>query len=304
MKPLVTIGIPTFERPQLLARALGAVARQDYPNLQVLVADNATPGDETRRVVDSFRQSIPALSYTRHSRNIGAYNNFMFLLGLAQGQYFMWLADDDEISPNYVSSLVDLLARDPSASTATGNWMLMQNEREGRLMPAASYPQTSVLERSLRFVWHTDDAFFYGLHRTNVLRQATFSGYWWPNRDVLWNWAYVFLLDVVLRGRVLRAENRSVQFINHDYTPKPTARSGRLPVPVANVILRRINVHYLYWRKCAGFLRPLTMPSVLLTSVLSLLGEAGRGAIRRVIGGASSMRRLAVRGSADARRAL
>ena len=41
MTPLVTIGIPTFNRPELLARALTSVAKQDYANLQVLVADNA-----------------------------------------------------------------------------------------------------------------------------------------------------------------------------------------------------------------------------------------------------------------------
>ena len=94
-EPLVSIGIPTYNRPQLLARALESVARQDYPNLAVTVADNATPGSETGEVVESFRGRIVNLQYHRHPSNIGALANFQFLLDGAQGEYFMWLADDD-----------------------------------------------------------------------------------------------------------------------------------------------------------------------------------------------------------------
>lgn len=283
MKPLVTIGIPTYERPVLLARALAAVAKQDYANLEVLVADNATPGDETGRVVESYRRSIPGLSYIRHEKNIGSLDNFMFLLGAAKGRYFMWLADDDEISPNYVTSLVALLESDPGASSAAGHWVLMQNEQDGRLMPTSSYPQRSALARVLRFVWRSDDAFFYALHRTDVLRQASFRGYWWPNREVLLNWAYVYLLDMVLKGRVLIAQDTSVQFINHDYTQKSYQTKGRSLAGAFAHACRRVNVHYLYWEKCARVLSPLSIPVVVATSLVSMFREGGTFALRRVM---------------------
>src|SRR5439155_795378 len=189
MNPMVTIGIPTFNRPHLLARALRSVARQDYPNLEVLVADNATPGDETPRVVDSFMASIPNLKYIKHARDIGSFHNFMFLLRAAEGEYFMWLADDDEVSPNYVSSLV------------------------------------------------------------------------------------------VLLGRVLIAQEESVQFINHDYTRKDYASERRRLSAVLLHVCRRLNVHYLYWEACARLLHPAWMPVIVLTSVMSLLREGGAVAI-------------------------
>jgi glycosyltransferase involved in cell wall biosynthesis len=279
--PLVTIGIPTYNRPQLLARALAAVAKQDYPNIEVLVADNATPGAETGRVVDAYRRALRRLTYVKHERGIGPRDNFMYLLQAATGRYFMWLADDDEITANYVSSLVALLESDATAASAMGHWRLMQNEQDGRLMPTSSYPERSALARALRFIWRSDDAFFYALHRTDVLRQASFRGYWWPNRAALLNWAYVYLLDVVLRGRVLIARDPSVQFINHDYTQKSYATTGRsLPGFVATAC-RRINMHYLYWEKCTRLLPPLTIPAVVATSVASLLREGGGSSLRR-----------------------
>jgi glycosyltransferase involved in cell wall biosynthesis len=282
VKPLVTIGIPTFDRPRLLARSLEAAAAQDYPDLEVLVADNATPGEATRRVVEMYRSNIPRLTFFQHDENIGPLANFRFLLEAAHGRYFMWLADDDEISANYVSSLVELLEADLRASTAAAHWKLMRNEQSGELMPTSSYPQRSALVRALRFIWRSDDAFFYALHRTDVLRQASFGGYWWPNRGVTLNWAYVYLLDVVLRGPVLMAADASVQFINHDYTPKSYAsKDGRL-VRMASTICRRLNVHYLYWVKCARYLTPLALPLVVGTSLLSLLREVAAFGIRGV----------------------
>jgi len=280
MNPLVTVGIPTFNRPRLLARALRAVARQDYVDLEVLVADNATPGEDTSRVVDSFAGSMPNLRYVKHQSDIGSVRNFMHLLQAARGEYFMWLADDDEISPNYVSALVALLERNPDASSAAGHWMLMQNEHEGRLMPTSHYPQTRPFARALRFIWGSDDAFFYALHRTAVLRLARVRGYWWPNRSVLLNWAYVFLLDLVLRGRVLIAEDASVRFINHDYTQKDYAASRSRLAGALRHVCRRINVHYLYWEKCARLLHPVYLPIVVLASLVSLAREGGAVAIR------------------------
>ena len=285
MEPLVTIGIPTYDRPELLTRALVAVANQDYSNLEVLVADNATPGDGTSPVARSFREAIPGLRYIRHDENIGALKNFLYLLSAAKGRYFMWLADDDEISANYVASLVALLESDPGASSAAGHWVLMRGERGGNVMPTSRYQQSSALVRALRFIWRSDDAFFYALHRTDILRQASFHGYWWPNRDAVLNWAYVYLLDVVLRGRVLIAPDTSVQFINHDYTKKAHAVPMRSPTGFASRALRRINVHILFWEKCAQQLSALSLPLVIATSILSLTREGSSKALAVVARG-------------------
>jgi len=282
MKPLVTIGIPTFNRPELLARALGSVARQDYPNLEVIVADNAAGTDEASPVVERFKSSLPNLEFVKHQQNIGSLNNFFFLLRAAHGKYFMWLADDDEISPNYVSSLVDLLERDPGAASATGYWVLMRNEQEGDVMPTSSYPQGSAVSRSLRFIWKSDDAFFYALHRTDLLRRASFKGYWWPNKTVFLNWAYVFLLDMVLGGRILLPADRSVRFINHDYTHKAYAQSRKPLTAGLMYVSRRVNVHYMYWAKCAKVVHPIAIPLVILTSLAAVCRDSVEFAVDRL----------------------
>jgi glycosyltransferase involved in cell wall biosynthesis len=282
VEPRVTIGLPTYNRPQLLRRALASVASQTYSALEVIVSDNASSDQRVAAVVKEFRVQIPGIRYVRQRDNIGALGNFAFLLEQASGTYFMWLADDDEISPDYVSSLVALLAQQPDAVAAAGHWILMENVNTGRPMPTASFPQHSALRRAAGYIWSTDDAFFYALHRTDVLRQASFTGYLWPNRGVLLNWAYVYLLDVVLRGRVLLAVNPSARFINHDYTEKDYQRSERALVAGVRHLCRRLNVHLLYLQKCARMLGPAVLPLLILVSIGALVREGSTGVVRRL----------------------
>lgn len=271
---LVTIGIPTFERPDLLARALASVGSQDYPNLQVIVSDNGSLASETERIVEKFKLEIAGLEYIRHEPPVPVIANFLFSLHRAAGEYFMWLADDDEISPNYVSGLAAVLDANIDAACAAGHWVLLKSERSLlRPRKTSSFPERSAITRVIRYIWRTDDSFFYGLHRTSVLRQASFRGYWWPNRHISKNWAYVFLLDVVLRGRVLLSPDSSVQFINHDYTAKAYMSHRGSATRLLAFVSRRVNVHYLYWEKCRDALSPILMPLVVGISLLSLVRE-------------------------------
>lgn len=273
-EPLVTIAIPTYNRPELLARSLTSVANQSYKNLQVLVADNCTQGHEVEEVIAAFQEKFTNLTFIKHPNNIGAFKNFFSLLDRANGKYFMWLADDDEISINYVSSLVELLEKNPDASTAAGHWYELQDEIHGKLIRTSNFTHKSPITRAIQFVWKSDDAFFYGLHRTTVIRNASFPGYWWPNKDNLMNWAYVFLFDMVLAGRILIPEDTSVRFINHNYSEKTyfVNRKSRV-VEFRNFVLRRINVYCLYLLKAKIFFGIWISPPLSLVSTLALMRE-------------------------------
>ena len=46
-RPLVSVGIPTFSRPEELRKALECICRQEYSQLEIIVGDNASPGPAT-----------------------------------------------------------------------------------------------------------------------------------------------------------------------------------------------------------------------------------------------------------------
>ena len=51
--PRLTVGIPTFNRPEWLRESMESVLTQSYEDFCLIVSDNA-PNDETAEVVRSF----------------------------------------------------------------------------------------------------------------------------------------------------------------------------------------------------------------------------------------------------------
>jgi glycosyltransferase involved in cell wall biosynthesis len=252
--PLVTIGIPTFNRPTLLRRTLNSVANQDYSNLEVLVSDNGTEGTENEKILKLFENKIPNLIYHKSLKNMGGLANFEKLLRLGQGHFFMFLADDDEISPNYVSSLVKTLTNNPSCATASANWDLVLKSGVRKRVKNKSFPQKSKFLRVSSFIWHSDDAFFYGLHRREVLQNISLRRtYWSFIKDIDTYKAYLISFELVLNGEVIQTQDSSVVWINHDYGIKHNGmllrKENNLFLVLIKKIALRLNVHYLYLRQ-------------------------------------------------------
>ncbi|MES2466609.1 MAG: glycosyltransferase [Verrucomicrobiota bacterium] len=114
---LVSILIPTYKRPELLALALASALQQTYKNLQIIVRDNAS-GDLTPEVVRSFVD--PRIEFHQASETIVAWQNFCECALLARGKYVLPLCDDDMLGENYVATLVGFMEKDPQILAAYG----------------------------------------------------------------------------------------------------------------------------------------------------------------------------------------
>lgn len=274
-KPLVTVAIPTFNRPHLLIRTLNSIAEQDYENLEIIVSDNATPGNEVEKVIDQFKEKFTRFRFFKQSSNIGALNNFFFLLAQAEGDYFMWLADDDEITLGYISYLAEMLTKNAQASSVSANWFLKTSETTGQLMPRIEYDSEFWTLRVIKYIWCGKDDFFYGMHRMSFLKEASFKGYCWPNKKELMNWAYVYLFDQILAGKVLVATDERIMFINHDYGVKNYIQNRRSLINIFSTFVRKLNIYALYLLKILkkkGFISVapfiLIMPSLAIGKLI------------------------------------
>lgn len=115
---LVSIGIPTYRRPRELRRTLELLCAQSCRDLEILVSDNASPGDETRAVVEAFASTDARVRYVRQPENRGPIANFQYVLEHSRGEFFMWAADDDWRAPTFVDALLNALRRQPEAALA------------------------------------------------------------------------------------------------------------------------------------------------------------------------------------------
>ncbi len=117
MQPLVTIGIPVYNGARLLRRALDAILAQDYPNLEIIISDNAST-DRSPELIRDFLSRREGARMIRQERNIGASGNFEFLMSEAKGKYFFWASCDDYWHPRFVSKNVAQLESAPEAGLA------------------------------------------------------------------------------------------------------------------------------------------------------------------------------------------
>lgn len=100
--PLVSIGIPTFNRADgFLIDAIKSATGQTYSNIEIIIGDNCSE-DHTESLVQSIGD--PRIRYFRHDQNIGPENNFNFCLNQAKGAYFLLLHDDDLIDKDYIET--------------------------------------------------------------------------------------------------------------------------------------------------------------------------------------------------------
>ncbi len=109
-QPLVSIGIPTYNRPAGLLRVLHEITNQTYSNIEIIVSDNYSLGNETEKAVRKLIQKDQRITYFKQAENIGSFNNYKFLLEQSKGEYFMWVCDDDFRHPEYIAACMQKFA--------------------------------------------------------------------------------------------------------------------------------------------------------------------------------------------------
>lgn len=100
--PKVSIGIPTWNRKDYLRTALVSAFAQTYPNLEIVVSDNAST-DGTGEFLSSIDDS--RIRLLRQSENIGGIPNLNECLRNATGELFLLLSDDDILHPDAIAKL-------------------------------------------------------------------------------------------------------------------------------------------------------------------------------------------------------
>lgn len=119
-KPLVSIGLPTFNRPEGLQKTLEAIACQEYTNLEIIVSDNNSDDKHgIKAILENWASRDPRFKFFIQKSKIGVLNNFHFVAQKATGQYFLWMADDDIYYPNHISTMLEMHMQGNYVLTAT-----------------------------------------------------------------------------------------------------------------------------------------------------------------------------------------
>lgn len=107
--PLVSIIVVSYNHSKYIKENLDSVKNQTYPNIQLVVADDAS----TDQSVEVFEQWLKENNYPAeknfHTQNTGFTQTLNECIDLAKGEYIKIIAADDFLHPEYTEDCVSKL---------------------------------------------------------------------------------------------------------------------------------------------------------------------------------------------------
>ena len=124
--PLVSIMIPTYNRPAFFKETLESARAQIYPNIEIIICDNGTD-DRTEMLMQNYRDDI-RVRYVRNRSAKTKAENFMPFEQLARGEFLQWCMDDDILLPDKLTVMVDAFLQDSKVTLAASQRGVIDGE--------------------------------------------------------------------------------------------------------------------------------------------------------------------------------
>lgn len=172
MNPLVSILIPTYNRPDYFEQALKSALSQTYTNIEVVVSDNSET-NATELVVQKY-QAMPGgarIRYVRNAQNIGPIANQQQALNLANGEFINYLMDDDLFHPQKIEKMMAYMLQYPDVTLVTSQRRVVNAAGRQIYVPPMGtfkvlYPKDTIVDGRVLTKKLLDD-------RTNYLGEPT-----------------------------------------------------------------------------------------------------------------------------------
>lgn len=218
-RPLVSVGIPCYNRPDGLKRTLDCILGQTYKNLEIIISDNCSQNPEMKIIGETYCSRDERIRYIRQPENKGALNNFKFVLKEAKGEYFMWAADDDEWLPEFIEANVNNIK--DAGSCFTG--YIIRNRFSGTnttyKMPKFTGDK---YKNAAEFLKNLTPSMIYGLHKRETIL-------WTADSDTFDFWDCYFCLKQIIENNYCIVEkNLYIAGVDEpEYVLKPAGQDKK-----------------------------------------------------------------------------
>jgi glycosyltransferase involved in cell wall biosynthesis len=108
---LISICIPTYNRPLELKRLLESIDTTKYDDVDIVISENCSPKQaETREVVEEYKKTHPyEVHYYENERNLGYDKNIRAAVARATGLFCVFFSDDDMAMPGALDEYIEFV---------------------------------------------------------------------------------------------------------------------------------------------------------------------------------------------------
>lgn len=179
-QPLVSIGLPCYNRPESLKKAIECILNQTYTNLELIISNDASPNPAVKPMLDEFAKRDQRIRLYHQPIDLQVYGNYYFVQEQATGKYFMYMQDDDLWEPESIELLVQNLEQNPQNEFVIAkseyideqgkSWQIFDFTNQNKL--------TFIFGEKAPFVWM-------GLWRIDKLRNFDYDGKEVHGKDII-----------------------------------------------------------------------------------------------------------------------
>ena len=126
--PLVSVVVLNWNSGDLGAQAVASVAAQTWPEIEIIVVDNASTDDSVDRIIDEHED----LTIVRNDTNLAFARGMNSGIAVAKGRFVLPLNCDATLDPDYLETLMGVMEREPRAAAAGGR---VESARAGESGP-------------------------------------------------------------------------------------------------------------------------------------------------------------------------
>jgi len=183
--PKISIGIPVYNGEKFIRKCIESVLQQNNRNFELIISDNAST-DSTPEICKEFLNKDDRISFVRQDKNMGGNWNFNFLLQKAIGEYFVWVAADTFLLPEFIEKNIAVLESQDKAVGCISRIKIDESyndkyKKEKQILkkiglvyrPYDTLPITgNYMERIRKYLKHFPWEMFYSVYRTEALRES------------------------------------------------------------------------------------------------------------------------------------
>lgn len=162
MRPTFSICIPAYNRAQLLPELLESILDQEFDDFDIVINEDASPQrTDIRAVVQRYSSRYPGrIRYFENEKNYGYDANLRSLVERSQGEYCLFMGNDDLMCPGALRTVAEAVQRHPDVGVVVRSYASFDGKPdninqtfryfpEERFFPAGSETIGTVYRRSV-----------------------------------------------------------------------------------------------------------------------------------------------------------
>ena len=193
----VTLIVPVYNSEKYINKCLDSILNQTYKNYEILVVNDGSK-DNSQKIIDEYASKYPEKIITIEQENKGVAITRNESIKKANGDYIMFIDNDDYIDKEYIETFVEELEeqdydvviggyRRPTEENKIIRKISLKNKEWSKFMILAPwakiYKRKYLIENHLEFLNNNigEDVYFnmQALQLTNKIKIINYIGYNW-----------------------------------------------------------------------------------------------------------------------------